>query len=221
MKTLYLHGLPGSKAELGLTRLPHLTCVDRSAPSFAQMANALPPGEMHLVGFSLGAAAALRLAALLPERVVRVTLISPIVPPALGGALPGFVTGGGLLARLAPGMVTGGLIKKITAAEPGVFSDPTSLAALKTAFKDATGPGAAAMARELEEWKKPWENFLPQVRCQVSIWRGEADPFTTAKPISAMARELSYAEANWLPRTGHYGALVTTLEALSKHPDLR
>lgn len=221
MKTLYLHGLPGSQAELGLTRLPHLTTVDRSAPSFAQMANGLPAGEMHLVGFSLGAAAALRLAALLPDRVVRVTLVSPIAPPSLGGTLPAFVTGGGILARLSPGMATGGMVKKITSAEPDIFADRSAQNALKTAFKDGTGAGAATMARELEEWKKPWDKFLPQVRCQVSLWRGEADPFTTAKPVSAMAQALTYAEANWLPRTGHYGALVATMEALSKHPDLR
>ena len=219
MKTLYLHGLPGSAAELGMTALPHLTTPDRTAPSFAQLANALPDAEMHLVGFSLGAAAALRLAALAPERTVRVTLISPIVPQAMGGALPPFVTGGGLLARLSPGMATGGMVKKITGAEPSLFADPAALNALKTALKQGTG--SPAMARELDDWNKPWEKFLPEVRCQVSIWRGEADPFTNAKPVTALARALKYAEVNWVPRAGHYGTLVDTLHALSKHPDLR
>ena len=61
MKTVYLSAFPGSAAELELTRLAHLTTLPRTGDAEA-MARALPAREVHLVGFSLGAVAALRIA---------------------------------------------------------------------------------------------------------------------------------------------------------------
>lgn len=218
MKTVYLHGLPGSGAELAMTRLPTLTVVNRAQRSFADMARALPKSELHLVGFSMGAPAALRLAALCPAQVVRVTVVSPIAPRSLGGEVPPFALGGGILSRFAPGAAQA---KRIIAAEPDFFSDPSAKAALKHSLKDGLGAGKPVADREIAAYDKPWDSVLDQIRCQVSIWRGESDPFTTAQSVTALSRILPYAEVNWLHRTGHYGALAEVMNALARLPDLQ
>ncbi|MEC3862307.1 alpha/beta hydrolase [Mesobacterium sp. TK19101] len=218
MKTVYLHGLPGSGTELAMTRLPNLTVVNRAQRSFADLAKALPKSELHLVGFSMGAPAALRLAALCPGQVVRVTIVSPIAPRSMGGDVPPFATGGGLLSKVMPGVAQA---KRIIAAEPDFFSDPSTRSALKQALKDGLGPLKPITEREIAAYEKPWEKVLDQIRCQVSIWRGEADPFTTAQSVTALSRSLPYAEVNWLRRCGHYGALAEVMNALARLPDLR
>ena len=100
-RTVYLHGLPGSPAELSLAGPgspwidPALVYApDRSAlaadlPELARQIAIWSSGEpIDLVGFSLGGAAALRLAPLLGEQVARIDLIAPAAPLSLGDFLP-------------------------------------------------------------------------------------------------------------------------------------
>ncbi|MCB1335445.1 MAG: alpha/beta hydrolase [Roseivivax sp.] len=218
MKTVYLSAFPGSAAELELTRLAHLTTLPRTGDAEA-MARALPAREVHLVGFSLGAVAALRIASRAPGQVVRVTAISPVAPAALGGAVPAFATATGMLAKLSPGLGAGGAVKQVAAAEPALFDDPAARGVLKQVMSE--GLGDPALARERAAWAEPWEAELAAIRCQVSLWRGEADRFTTAQQVTAMARAIRYAEVNWVPRAGHFGALAEVMQALARLPDLR
>lgn len=221
MKTVYLHALPGGSAELVLTALPHLHCPNRNQRSFEALAQTLPAGELHLVGFSMGTQAALRLAALLGSRVIRVTLISPVVPMHLGGELPEFVGTGGFMGRLSAKLGAAQVAKTIMAGEPAFFSDRDQKATLKTAILQGINDNASALMRECAAYEKPWHGLLDQIRCQVSIWHGEKDMFADPQTASALARHLHFAEVNWCSGRGHYGALEQCLFALSKFPDLR
>ncbi|MEK6540586.1 MAG: alpha/beta fold hydrolase [Pseudomonadota bacterium] len=89
LATVYLHGQPGSSAELGLfgTNYAIDYAPDRQDALLAEpeqlakdVARALPHHSLHLVGFSLGAFAALRLAAQLGDKVARIDLVSPAAP---------------------------------------------------------------------------------------------------------------------------------------------
>jgi Predicted hydrolase of the alpha/beta-hydrolase fold len=96
--TLYFHGLPGSAAELEgfgpeIAQRAAGFHVAARGGDFARLAEAIaarfPNGPLHLVGFSLGAAAALRVAPLLGERVRQIDLVSPAAPLQLGDFLGG------------------------------------------------------------------------------------------------------------------------------------
>lgn len=239
MKTLYLHGLPGGQAELGLTRLPHLTTPDRNQPSFAQLANSLPSGELHLFGFSLGAAAALRLAALLPDRVVRVTLASPAAPLGLGDFLPdaagapvfraarshaqlaALTTVQSTLARFTPGFLIRRMLATARGRERVFFGDRQNRAVLTAAVQQGLTQNREAYLTELAAYVQPWEKHLAQVRCQVSIFHGTDDTWAPPAMATALARALKLAEVTWCDGLGHYTTLVQATEALARHPDLR
>ncbi|SPF80163.1 alpha/beta fold hydrolase [Pseudoprimorskyibacter insulae] len=220
MKTVYLHALPGGAHELSLTPLAHLKVANRNQRSFDALADAMPAGELHLVGFSMGTQAALRLADILGSRVVRVTLASPVVPPILGGVLPKFIGTGGLLGRLSSGLAAKAVAKPIVAAEPEFFADKDQHRALVASIQQGLTSNAPAMMRECAAFEKPWHGCLERIRCQVSIWQGEDDAFVAPETASALARHLPYAEVNWCRARGHYATLEQTMFALSKHPDL-
>jgi len=115
-RTVYLHGLPGSPAELLLGgehnswRDPALVLApDRSAihgeresvlsclaSQIEQWAQGAP---VNLVGFSLGGAIALDLACVLQDQVHRIDLVAPAAPLSLGSFLDDMA--GGPLFRLA------------------------------------------------------------------------------------------------------------------------
>ena len=116
LRTVYLHGLPGSPAELFLgpdqgawldpaqvlapdrnkltgTRAAVLSALVKQIEQWA-------PGErVNLVGFSLGGAIALDLAQMLADRVQRIDLVAPAAPLGLGDFLDDMA--GGPLFRLA------------------------------------------------------------------------------------------------------------------------
>jgi pimeloyl-ACP methyl ester carboxylesterase len=89
-RTVYLHGLPGSPAELSLAGSGSawldadlVLAPDRNAKADGgaalarQIAQWAGNDPVDLGGFSLGGAAALRLAPLLSEQVARIELIAP------------------------------------------------------------------------------------------------------------------------------------------------
>ena len=95
---VFCHGIPGrpSDAELSRRANPNATTLaldlldaDPSKPDVGlQAALDSAPGErVALVGFSSAAMAATRLAAMRPERVSRLALISPAAPLAMGDFL--------------------------------------------------------------------------------------------------------------------------------------
>lgn len=116
MRTVYLHGLPGSPSELLLARdqgawldPAQVLAPDRNklTGTRAAVLSALvkqieqwAPGErVNLVGFSLGGAIALDLAQVLADRVQRIDLVAPAAPLNLGDFLDDMA--GGPLFRLA------------------------------------------------------------------------------------------------------------------------
>ena len=227
MKVLYLHGLPGSAAELALGpvgRAADWTVPDRDAPSFAQLALALPAGPLHLVGFSLGAACALRLAALAPDRVARVTLVSAAAPLELGDFLPdmagaavfraarshaqlsALTTVQSTLARLSPALFARLLARGADAEEAALLQTP----ALRRALAEGLTRNRKAYLRELAAYVQPWARHLPHVRAPVALVHGRADRWAPPAMAEALATALPQAGLHW-HETGHFGTLRTVL----------
>ena len=84
--TCYFHGLPWSAAELRLLNRDAGPKIEVIHPlDFRQFEGAEPSsGKVRVVGFSLGAFSALRLAALKPQWVKELILISPAAPLETG-----------------------------------------------------------------------------------------------------------------------------------------
>ena len=96
---VYFHGMPGAPAELdwcgGGAARRFAAAPDRNRPGCCAPAAlapaitaAVPAGPLVLVGFSLGACAALQTAPLLGARVAALHLVSPAAPLQLGDFLP-------------------------------------------------------------------------------------------------------------------------------------
>lgn len=235
--TLYFHGLPGSAAELsGLgpelaARAAHFHVVTRGG-DFARLAEGVaarfPDGPLKLVGFSLGAQAALRVAPLLGERVAAIDLVSPAAPLQLGeflsgmagapvfrAALAGAVPFAALtfvqaqVARLAPARMAAALMAKAQGQDRALAADPRFVAALAQSLRHSLIDNRPAYCAEIRAYVSDWRADLSRVRQPVSIWQGSADDWTPP----AMAEALAAA----LPG----GAAVTMLEGLSHFSTLR
>ncbi len=222
MRPLYLHGLPGSGAELALAgRL--IEVLDRDAPSFAQLALRLPDGPLHLIGFSLGAACALRLAALAPDKVARVTLISAAAPlelgdflPAMAGApmfrlaqsaarLAALTSVQSALARVSPGLLLRLLMRGSDASDAALMR--SEAAVLRRAVQDGLGSGRPVYLREVMAYVQPWARHLPHVRCPVALYHGTQDRWAPPAMAEALAAALPAADLHWFEGLGHYASL--------------
>lgn len=229
MTPLYLHGLPGSGAELALGPVDW-SVLERDAPSFAQLALRLPDGPLHLIGFSLGAACAVRLAALCPERVAQVTLISAAAPLELGDFLPDMAGAGvfraarskaqlsaltrvqSTLARISPMLFQKMLSKGTDDGDKALFQSPKTGPLLRHALQEGLTRNKAVYLRELAAYVRPWANHLDHVRAAVTLIHGDKDQWAPAAMSTALADRLPRSDLIHLPDLGHYATLRHVLQ---------
>lgn len=227
MKILYLHGLPGSAAEQALPGWSFDT-LDRTAPSFARLALSLPEGPLHLVAFSLGAACALRLAALAPEKVARMTLISAAAPLELGDFLPHMAGAAvfrlarsharlsaltsvqGALARISPALLLKLLAHDTDPTDATLFADPIQAPIVRRAVTEGLTTHRAVYLREIAAYVTPWARHLDHVRCPVTLHHGTADRWAPFAMAQALAARLPDATLFPHPDAGHYTTLQET-----------
>lgn len=249
--TLYFHGLPGSAAELaafgpiiGLAAR-HCRVVARGdalaagpAEAYferlaAQIRRDYPEQSLVLVGFSLGAAAALRVAPLLGARVERIDLVSPAAPLALGDFLSGmagapvfraaqagrvpFAMVAWLQAQaagLAAGRMASALMAGAKGEDRALASDPVFLGQLAASLRDSLLARRAAYRQEILHYVADWQEELAKVDQPVAIWQGSEDNWTPPAMAHALAAALPQAAiVQMLPGLSHFSALRAYLEA--------
>lgn len=227
MTPFYLHGLPGGPEELSLAGSPNaLPCLDRSGGDDAIVARLAGAGPLHLIGFSLGAALALRLAARLP--VAQLTLISPAAPLTLGNFLPDMAGAPVFRAARRPW-----LLRALTALQAAGFqnaparslqalfhnapaADLALLSAenqrlLLTAYRRCVGQDRAKYLAELIRYVQPWDDVLPRISAPVTLWYGADDTWSPPAMAQALARALPQTRLHLLPQMGHYSTLCHAL----------
>ncbi len=247
-RTIYLHGVPGTPAELTLAGHagwepgPHLFAPDRNllaaagsddlADAIARWAGGEP---VRLVGFSLGAAAALRVAARLGGTIAKIDLIAPAAPLSLGDFL-GLMAGGalfrlardhprgfaavcslqGALARIAPRLLARMTLAGCQGGDKPLAADPAFQKLLGQMLAGSLSKGATSYKSEIAAYVANWEDCLSSVTQSVEIWQGDLDNWVVPEMASALAGRLSgLRELHMLPGLSHYSALAWYLARFS------
>jgi pimeloyl-ACP methyl ester carboxylesterase len=251
--TLYFHGLPGSAAELAsfgpkiaasarhfhvITRTDALADGDPSG-YFSRLAEQIlrqfPDGPLHLVGFSLGAAAALRVAPHLAERVEQIDCVSPAAPLTLGDFLgdmagaPVFrAAGAGRMpftvftwlqaqaARLAVAQMASALMAAPRGEDRALAADPQFMEQLALSLRHSLLTQRAAYRQEILLYVADWSAELARVHQPVTIWQGSDDDWTPPAMARALAEALpACTDVRMLPGCSHFSTLRAYLEAVA------
>ncbi|GAB3146220.1 hypothetical protein GCM10027161_39570 [Microbispora hainanensis] len=156
-------------------------------------------GARHLVGHSIGAAAAVEAAAAQPDAVERLTLVAPFFLQARSASVPR------LLARWHLGRVSArALAERLT-------GDPAHAPALRTSVADLRRGAAAATARLLTaaaspRWRADLRAGLARYRGDVHVVVGSRDPLSPEG--RALLDTLPRAEVTVIPDAGHHPQLT-------------
>ncbi len=251
--TLYFHGLPGSAAELAsfgpaiAASARHFHNVARSDalaggdPSgyFRRLAEQIlrefPDGSLHLVAFSLGAAAALRVAPLLGARVRQIDCVSPAAPLTLGDFLGGmagapvfraaqlgrvpfavFTWLQAKAARLAAAQMAAALMAAPRGADRALAADPQFMEQLAASLRHSLLTQRAAYRQEIALYVADWSAELARVHQPVTIWQGSEDDWTPPAMAHPLGEALPHcAGVRMLPGCSHFSTLSAYLEAVA------
>ena len=167
--------------------------LDQTVAQFdAMIADA--KGYIHLIGFSIGAMVACKIAAERPDEVGRLSLISPAAPLQLGDFLPHMAgapvfqmaqdhprrlamatAAQGLVSRIAPGLITKVLFAKCGPQEKALMADEQFKFLLQRALDISYRKNAVQYRRMLAAYVGDWSDTLDGIQCPVDLWHGSDD----------------------------------------------
>ena len=209
---VFCHGMPGSEADANLLRqanpgtkvialgLLEIKSAQVTPDLEALLDEALRHSNekhVHLVGFSIGAMVAIRLAAMRPDIVSQLTLISPAAPLSMGDFLPKMAGKPvfdlalkhpkwlrlltrlqGLVVRVSPKALIKMLFANCGTVEKELLNDPS--------FREVMIQGlSASLVRRPENYISyisayvaDWSDILREVMCHVTLWHGTKDTWS-------------------------------------------
>ena len=243
-QTIYFHGIPGGCAELKMfgrdiaSQGSNFVVANRNLASsridserVSQIAESLreqfPGRPLRFVGFSLGAAAALRVAECLGEQVEKLDLVSPAAPLELGD-YPSSMAGAAVfrsardrprafalmskgqswLARVSPQTLFAALFYNANGADRDLRTDPEFRAAMLEVLRESLVENLDTYRDEIRSYVSGWSHVFPSVTQRVAIFHGVRDNWSPP----AMAEDLASAlpncdELNLIDDCSHYTAL--------------
>lgn len=245
----YFHGMPGSPGEWALCAPAHLReaawLPDRNdpamtAPVLAEAVAARFPEGAVLVGFSMGAFAALQVAARLGGQIKALHLISPAAPLQLGHFLPQMAGGPlftlaarrprlfalavateRLLARHAPHFLFDRLFATAQGGDTALRQNPVFRSAMAAVLRMGLGHDSRGFADEVRGYVGDWRGVLGKVSAPVTIWQGGADNWTPPAMAQALNAALPGSRLIMLDGCSHYSALRESLTRLGQAPQPR
>lgn len=199
----------------------------------AQIVRQFPAEPLVLVGFSLGAAAALRVAPHLGDRVERIDLVSPAAPLGLGDFLGGmagapvfraalagrlvftlFTALQALAVRFAAAGMAASLMAKARGADRNLAADPDFIARLADSLRHSLLKERAVYREEILLYVADWSAELAKVTQPVTIRQGCDDDWTPPAMATALAMRLpGQPTVELLPGLSHFSVLQAFLEA--------
>lgn len=242
---IYFHGIPGASGELalfgddcaGALRAVHV--VDRSSAKAqpdpdgyfrniaAEIRKRFPDQPLRVIGFSLGASAAMRTVPHLGPQVIGMDLISAAAPLGLGDYLSGMAGApvfklaksnatlfGGLIrlqsvaARFAPGRLYDALFASAQGEDRALSGNPTFQAAMLPILRHSLGAGLSTYRREIALYVEDWEDELGRVTPPVTLYHGTADNWSPVAMAYDLAKCLpNVAAMHLLEGHSHYSTL--------------
>lgn len=248
----YFHGVPGAPIEaqmLHQAALEHgikLQVVERNLPGelsseaylnkLAQQISDGAAGQpIHLIGFSIGACLALRVAARLGDRVASVYLLSAAAPLEIPSNSVGMGAGRytflwaqryprlflafawyqALLAKISPGLLLNLLFAGAGGKDPELLRQADTQAWLANIQRACFKHGTSSYVRDVKLYVEPWATELDNVTATVSLWHGEADNWAPISMSVYLQEHLRTASA--LTRDAeqaHYSCLLENAQAV-------
>ncbi|MFI8384555.1 alpha/beta fold hydrolase [Pseudomonas sp. NPDC079086] len=248
----YFHGVPGAAVEAAMLHqaaLAHgikLLVVERnltgelgSAAYLQQLAQQISDraaGQpIHLLGFSIGACLALRVAALLGERVAEIYLLSAAAPLEIPSNTVGMGAGRytflwaqhyprlfrafawyqALLAKVSPRLLLKLLFAGAGGKDSELLSQPDTQAWLADIQRACFRHGVSRYVRDVKFYVEPWATELDKVTATVSLWHGEADNWAPMAMSTYLQEHLRMANAvTRCAEQAHYSCLLENAETL-------
>lgn len=246
---IYFHGVPGGPAELNLfgpeisARLCKFFVARRdfskqppNTDRFALIANAIrqkyPDQPLQLIGFSLGAAAALRVAPLLGVQVEGIELISPAAPLDLGeylGEMAGapvfrcaknypiafnaLSKGQSWLAKASPFTLYSALFSSAQGADIDLRDDPQFRSLMAHQLRKCLVSSLDTYRSEIRLYVGDWSQLLSKVTQPVSIFHGRSDNWSPVEMASDLAKTLPNCKSlEIMDGHSHYSTLKACLQ---------
>lgn len=247
---LYFHGSPGAalEAELIATAASRhgveLWAIDRAKLAItgrsddylsrlAKLVSHLQAGRLlPIVGFSIGAALALRVAARLGRDAGPLFLLSAGGPLDLPGAFDGMGAGArmfklaqangsgfalavavqAVLARRAPALLQRLLFAGASLSDGAFAASVAGRAQLTQILAQAWAGDAQAYRQDVLAYVAPWSAELDAVRVPVSLWHGSEDNWAPIAMAHALAERLGSVDLH-IGSEGHYTSLITQAPA--------
>lgn len=242
---IYFHGMPGGLEELQLfgnsitTSTAEFHVLDRKQPPglvrkdehFCRVANAIkeqfPDDPLRLIGFSLGASAALRTAPHLGDQVQHIELVSAAAPLTLGSyldrmagapvfklaALSPFLFGllaqlQSITARISPEQFYAMLFATVEGADRALVADLQFRTVMLRMLKQCLWCELPTYRREIDLYIGDWSAELDQVTQPVTIFHGRADNWSPPAMSEDLAQRLGSCKAlHLMDDLSHYSTL--------------
>ena len=242
---VYLHGTPGAACEaafldaaakangLCILAMAREQVTGGSSEAYlrqltAEVVQLVGERPLHLIGFSIGASLALRIAARLPTPAAGVWLVSAAAPLELPGSLDGMGAGRytfalarqyprlfaglaayqGWLGRHFPAALLGMLFQGARGADARLLGEAAHKAQLLRIQRQGFAHGAAAYVRDVQAYVQPWAACLAEVRAPVQLWHGELDNWAPPGMPRNLLAALAASELHALPGLSHYSCLL-------------
>jgi pimeloyl-ACP methyl ester carboxylesterase len=244
---LGLHGTPGSRfmfqlahpiaCELGVRLLAPerpgfgISTYQRGrtlasyAQDIADFAAALGLTQFGLAGISGGGPYAAACAALLPERVTALGLISPVGPLA-GKERPASIGLGHLMAfrimpRLppltaavfstgriaflhAPNLIFGFIMSRAAPSDWGILSRQEVRRNLLRGVAEGCRPGIGASLQEMKIFSRPWNIPFAEIKAPAFLWQGLSDRNVSVAAALRLGELIPDCRTTTVPKAGHY-----------------
>ena len=237
---IYFHGLPGSADELTLMELPKRGAPQVLDPLDFEAFDRRVASErpVTVIGFSLGAFSALKLAASRPESVSELVLISPAGPLEIGRflnqmagapvfrmakqssfALAMLTAVQALAAHAFPRFLLNQMFAQSCTAEKTLLKNPDAVRCLTKGLKHSLWNAAPLYRRTIREYVQLWATDLSKIQCPCRVYHGELDDWVPIEMAQALFDRLPpESKFGTEEGLGHYSTLIKVLPKVLSEP---
>lgn len=184
---------------------------------------------IRLIGFSIGASLALRVAAILGDKVESIYLLSPAAPLEIKSNTDGMGAGRytfllaqkwptlfsllswyqALLSRFSPSILLRLLFAGARGKDVVLVTMPDTRAWLESIQKACFRSGISVYYRDVKLYVEPWAHILRAIPSKVSIWHGKADNWAPIAMTDYLSTNLdNVAQIKKLAGLSHYSCLI-------------